>query len=116
LAKKDAFTPLLEPRLASVMPFYVSNTIFTNITKTSKSPINKREKWLVLPTLCAAQSPTVNIKAQNSVFSEQKPHHRAGKKWWWRCKADTKASTQFPLSSRCSLVFEKIISFLLWVT
>jgi hypothetical protein len=59
--------------------FYIDNTLLTNITNMSKSTFNSKDKWLVLPTSCATQSPTVKIKAQNSVLSEQKPHHQAGK-------------------------------------
>jgi hypothetical protein len=61
------------------MLIYMGNTALTKITKTSKNAVYRREKWSVLPTPCATQSPTVKIKAQNSVLSEQKPHHRAGK-------------------------------------
>jgi hypothetical protein len=79
LGKKDAFRPLLEPKLGLVVPFYTANTALTSITKMSKFTFNSKDKWLVLPTLCATQSPTVKIKAQNSALSEQKPHHQAGK-------------------------------------
>jgi len=58
------------------------NTLLTSTTNTSKSAFNSTDKWLVLPTLCATQSPTVKIKAQKSVLSEQKTHHRAGKNGW----------------------------------
>jgi hypothetical protein len=60
-----------------VEAFYISNTPFTSITKTSKSTFNSRDVWLVLPTLYAAQCFTVKIKARNIALSEQKPHHRA---------------------------------------
>ena len=60
-----------EPQLASVRLFYSSNTLFTNITKPSKIAFNRREKWLVLPTSCATQCPTLKIKTQNSVLLEQ---------------------------------------------
>jgi hypothetical protein len=62
-----------------VKAFHTDNTVVTNITNMSKKPFNSREKWLVLPTPCATQCLTVKIKAQNSVLSEQKPHHQAGK-------------------------------------
>jgi len=69
----------MKPHLAPVMPFYMNNTAITSITKTSKTLFNNKDKWLVLPTPCATQSPTVKIGAQNSVRSEQKLHHRTGK-------------------------------------
>jgi len=58
-----------EPQLALVRLFYCSNTAFTNITKPSKITFNGREKWLVLPTSCATQIPTLKIKAQKTVLS-----------------------------------------------
>ena len=60
-----------KPQLALVRLFCTSNTLFTNITKAPKLAFNRREKWLVLPTPCATQSPTLKIKAQNTVLSEQ---------------------------------------------
>ena len=68
-----------EPHLPLVKPFYMHNTVITSITNMSKNTLNKREKWLVLPTLYATQCRTVKIEAKNSVLSEQKPHHQAGK-------------------------------------
>ena len=59
----------LQPQLALVRLFYRSNTLFTSITKRSKSIIKDREKWLVLPTPRTTQSTALKIKAQNSVLS-----------------------------------------------
>jgi len=111
--------PSSEPQLALVVPFYTDNTVFTSITKMSKSTFNSKDKWLVLPTPGATQSPTVKIRAQNSVLSEQKPHHRAGKNDGDTAERIQKHQHSFLSAadalrkSVCFLVFEKIIFFLL---
>jgi len=79
LGKQDAFSPLSEVQLTLVMLFSMGNTLITNITRASKFPLYSREKWLVLPTYCVKQNPTVKSKPQNSVLSGQKPHQVVSK-------------------------------------
>jgi hypothetical protein len=102
-----------EPYLALVKPFYIYNTAVTNITKTSKNTLNNREKWLVLPTPCSTQYVTIKIEAKNSVLSEQKPHHWAGKNAGDAARWIQKHQRSSFLASVSLLFFEKIISFLL---
>jgi hypothetical protein len=91
----------------------MGNTPFTSITKMSKFTFNSKDKWLVLPTPCATQSPTVNIRSQNSVISEQKPHHRVDKNDGDTAKRIQKHQHNSPSAADALLIFEKIISFLL---
>jgi len=47
-----------------------SNIHITDATNLSKMHIPDGEKWIVLPTLLTAESPTLNIKARNKLLSE----------------------------------------------
>jgi hypothetical protein len=91
----------------------MGNTAFTSITKMSKFTFNSKDKWLVLPTPCATQSTNVKIRAQNSVLSEQQPHHRAGKNDGDTAKRIQKHQHSSLSAADALLFFEKIISFLL---
>ena len=51
-----------------------SNTDVTNTTDLSNLHVTDREKWIGLPTLLTAESPTLNIKARNKFLSEPKIH------------------------------------------
>ena len=111
--------PSSEPQLTLVAPFYIDNTPLTSITNTSKYTFNSKDKWLVLPTLCATQSPAVKIRAQNSALSEQKPHHREGKndgdttKRIQKHQHSSLSAVDAPRKNVFPLVFEKIIFVLL---
>jgi hypothetical protein len=82
------------------MPFYGSNTPFTNITNTSKFALYRREKWLVLPTTRATQSTTVEVGAQKSALSDQPLHHRTGKSRVVTPKSGYKSINALSLRSR----------------